>query len=118
MKYFDSWKACDYAELRARHREAGRGEKPFSALLLRIIRDSAQLRLCGAPHNRKNWLFAGSDEGGERAAVLYSLIESAKRSGVEPWAYLRDVLERISTHPMNRIGDLMPNRWKSTSASQ
>ena len=66
----------------------------------------------------KNWLFAGSDEGGERAAVLDSLIGSAKRSGLDPSAYLRDVLERISTQPMNRIGELMPGRWKLTSASK
>lgn len=61
---------------------------------------------------RKNWLFAGSDEGGKRAAILYSVIESAKRNGVEPLAYLTDVLARIATHPMSRIEEFLPDRWK------
>lgn len=61
---------------------------------------------------RKNWLFAGSDEGGKRAAILYSVIESAKRCGVEPWAYLTDLLGRIAAHPDNRLAELLPDRWK------
>ncbi len=61
---------------------------------------------------RKNWLFAGSDEGGKRAAILYSVIQSAKRSGLEPWAYLTDLLSRIATHPDNRLAELLPDRWK------
>jgi transposase IS66-like protein len=58
--------------------------------------NSQFFKLCGAQHNRKIWLFAGSDEGGRRADILYSLIESAKRVGVNPEAYLKDLLERIS----------------------
>lgn len=61
---------------------------------------------------RKNWLFAGSDEGGRRAAVLYSVIESAKRSGVEPLAYLTDLFARIATHPASRLAELLPDQWK------
>ena len=61
---------------------------------------------------RKNWLFAGSDEGGRRAAVLYSVIESAKRNGVEPSAYLADLFARISTHPASRLAELLPDQWK------
>jgi transposase len=59
---------------------------------------------------RKNWLFAGSDKGGERAAGVLSLIETAKLNGLDPEAYLRAVLARIADHPINRIGDLLP--WK------
>jgi transposase len=55
---------------------------------------------------RKNWLFAGSDSGGERAAAIYSLIETAKLNGLDPEAYLRTVLERIA--PINRVADLLP----------
>lgn len=61
---------------------------------------------------RKNYLFAGSDSGGTRAAAMYTLIESAKMSQLDPEAYLRDVLARIADHPINRIGDLLPWNWK------
>lgn len=57
---------------------------------------------------RKNWLFAGSDKGGERAANILSLIETAKINGLDPEAYLRDILTRIADHPINRIDELLP----------
>lgn len=60
---------------------------------------------------RKNWLFVGSDAGGERAAILYSIVATCKRHGVEPWRYLQDVLLRISTHPASRIEELLPQHW-------
>jgi hypothetical protein len=62
---------------------------------------------------RKNWMFAGSDEGGRRAAVIYSLVASCKLIGIDPFAYLRDVLDRISTHPASRIAELTPRGWKA-----
>lgn len=62
---------------------------------------------------RKNHLFAGSDGGGDRWAVVGSLIETAKMNGVEPFAYLRDVLERmVDGHPVNRLDELLPWAWK------
>jgi hypothetical protein len=57
---------------------------------------------------RKNFLFAGSDGGGESAAALYSLIGTAKLNGIEPESYLRNVLSRIADHPVNRIEELLP----------
>jgi transposase len=57
---------------------------------------------------RKNWLFSGSDSGGERAAAAYSLIETAKLNGLDPEDYLRQVLARIADHPIQRIGELLP----------
>jgi transposase len=57
---------------------------------------------------RKNYLFAGSDRGGERAAAFYSLIGTAKLNGVDPELYLHQLLERIGDHPINRISDLLP----------
>jgi transposase len=57
---------------------------------------------------RKNYLFAGSDAGGERAAAIYSLVGSAKLQGLDPQAYLRHVIERIAEHPVNRIEELLP----------
>jgi transposase len=61
---------------------------------------------------RKNWLFSGSDEGARRAAILYSLIASCKLCGIDPFVHLRDVLERINTHPASRIDELTPPQWK------
>lgn len=60
----------------------------------------------------KNWLFAGSALAGQRAAVVMSLVQSAKLNGLDPWAYLRDVLARIHTHPNQRLEELLPHRWR------
>jgi len=62
--------------------------------------------------SRKNWLFAGSERGGEAAAVAFSLIETAKLNGIEPYAYLRDILERINGHRQDRLEELLPMHWK------
>jgi transposase len=67
---------------------------------------------------RKNWLFAGSLRAGQRAAVIMSLIQSAKLNGHEPYSYLKDVLERLPTHPASRIQELLPHRWKPTSSKR
>lgn len=60
---------------------------------------------------RANWLFAGSLRAGQRAAAIMSLIGSAKMNGLDPYAYLRDVLERLPTQPASRIAELLPHRW-------
>jgi hypothetical protein len=60
---------------------------------------------------RKNYLFAGSDEGGRRAAVFYTLITTARLNGLDPHAWLADVIGRIADHPVNRIGELLPWNW-------
>ena len=62
----------------------------------------------GVAVGRKNYLFAGSDAGGERAAAIYSLIGSAKLNGLDPEAYLREVLTRIADHPITHIEELLP----------
>jgi hypothetical protein len=61
---------------------------------------------------RRNWLFAGSERGGHAAATVYTLIESCRIVGVDPFAYLRDVLVRVATHPANRVEELLPAGWK------
>jgi len=58
-------------------------------------------------------MFYGSDNGGRTAAVLSSLIATSKRLGVNPFAYLRDLFERISAHPKSRLAELLPDRWKA-----
>ena len=66
---------------------------------------------------RKAWLFAGSELAGKRAAVVMSLVQSAKLHGHEPWAYLRDVLARLPTHLNSRIDELLPHSWKPAHRS-
>ena len=61
---------------------------------------------------RKNWLFAGSLESGQRAASIMSLIQSARLNGLDPYAYLADVLRRLPTHPDSQIDELLPHIWK------
>lgn len=64
-----------------------------------------------AVHKRNNWLFAGSLRAGQRAAVIMSLIQSAKLNGYDPYRYLKDVLERLPTQPASRLEELLPHRW-------
>ena len=61
---------------------------------------------------RKNFLFAGSNEGGRRLALFYSLLASCKKQQVNPWEYLKDVLERMPTTKTSQLRDVLPDRWK------
>jgi transposase len=79
---------------------------------IEIDNNAAERSIRPVALGRKNWLFAGSDQGGERAAAILSLIETAKLNGVEPEARLRDVLARIADYPINRVSDLLPWNWK------
>ena len=60
---------------------------------------------------RKNYLFCGSDAGGQRAACIYTLVETAKMNGINPQAYLADILGRIAEHPIQKIDALLPWLW-------
>jgi hypothetical protein len=75
---------------------------------LEIDNNAAERSLRAVALGRKNYLFAGSDRGGESAAALYSLIGTAKLNGIDPEAYLRNLLSRVAEHPINRIAELLP----------
>lgn len=82
-----------------------------------LSNNAAERGLRGIALGRKSWLFCGSDRGGRRAAAMYSLIVSAKMNGVDPQAWLADVLRRIADHPAKRINELLPWNWTSTSVA-
>lgn len=79
---------------------------------LSIDNNAAEREIRPIAVGRKNYLFCGSDRGGHAAATLYSLTATAKRHGLDPFHYLRDILTRIPTHPNRRIHELLPDRWK------
>ena len=83
---------------------------------LKIDNNAAENALRPIAVGRKNYLFIGSEHGGRRAAILYTLIRTCKRHGINPWEYLRDILIRISTHPASRIDELLPHRWTPATA--
>jgi transposase len=83
---------------------------------IEIDNNAAERSIRGIALGRKNYLFAGSDKGGERAAAIYSLIETAKLNGLDPEAYLRDVLARIADHKINRIAELLPWNWSAATS--
>jgi transposase len=89
-----------------RYRDDGRIE---------IDNNAAERALRGVALGRGNYLFMGSDAGGERAASIYSLVETAKLNGLDPQGYLREVLTRIADHPINRIDELLP--WNIAQGS-
>jgi transposase len=86
----------------------------LDAGFLSIDNNAAERALRPVAVGRKNWLHLGSDRGGRTAAVLMSLVQSCRSFGVEPFAYLRDVLDRVSTHPASRIAELLPDAWKAS----
>ena len=81
-----------------------------------LSNNAVERALRGIALGRRAWLFAGSDRGGERAAVIYSLIVTAKLNGIDPQAWLADVLRRIADPPASRLEELLPWHWKRTAA--
>jgi transposase len=84
---------------------------------LAIDNNAAENALRRVAIGRKNWLFVGSDNGGNTAAILFSLIATCDRHKIDPFAYLRDVLTRIAATPVSQLDQLLPDRWKAATAS-
>jgi len=85
-----------------------------TAGFLEIDNNAAERALRAVAIGRKNYLFFGSDVGGETAAVLYTFTQTCQALGIEPWRYLRDVLERLPSHPPGRLAELLPDEWART----
>jgi len=81
---------------------------------LSIDNNAAERAIRPLALGRKNWMFAGSDLGGQRAATIYSLIETCKLNNINPYHYLQDVLSRIADHPNHQIEELIPYNWQPT----
>jgi transposase len=87
-------------------------KRPLEAGFLELDNGACERAFKPVAIGRRNWLFAGSDKGGQTAAILMSLCTTCKDLEIDPQAYLRDVLDRISTHPAKRIDELLPDRWQ------
>jgi transposase/uncharacterized coiled-coil protein SlyX len=83
-----------------------------------LTNNAAERELRGVALGRRAWLFAGSDRGGERAAAMYSLIATAKLNGIDPRAWLANVLARIADHPVSRLHELLPWHWSGRSGDR
>ena len=83
-----------------------------------LSNNAAERGLRGIALGRKSWLFCGSDRGGQRAAAMYSLIVTAKLNGVDPQAWLADILARIATHPAHRLDELLPWHWTPSALNR
>ena len=79
---------------------------------LNVDNNPVENSLRGVAIGRKNYMFAGSHAAAQRAAMFYSLLVTCKNYGINPYAWLHDVLNRIATHPINRINELLPQNWK------
>ena len=75
--------------------------------------NAAERAVRGIAVGRRDWAFCGSDSGGHRAAAMFTLIETCKLNGVDPRAWLADVLARIADHPAKQIANLLPWNWKA-----
>lgn len=81
---------------------------PYARLDNNVAERALKLVVIG----RKNWLFVGSEGGGEAAAVIYSLAQTCRALSINPYDYFEDILRRIQEHPHNKLADLLPQNWK------
>ena len=121
VKDFEDWMRAERTKL-SRHAEVAKAMDymlkrwpAFTRFLddgrICLSNNAAERALRGIALGRKAWLFAGSERGGERAAIMYTLIQTAKLNDIDPQAWLADVLARIADHPMNDLAAMLPWRW-------
>ena len=119
---FETWMRAERARL-SRHNDVAKAMEymlkrwaAFGRFLddgkICLSNNAAERALRGIALGRRNWLFAGSDRGGDRAASIYTLIATAKLNDVDPRAWLENVLRRIADHPASRLADLLPWNWQ------
>jgi transposase len=119
---FEAWMRTERARL-SRHNEVAKAMDYMLKRWVAFVRflddgrvclsnNAAERALRGIAVGRRNWLFAGSDRGGERAAAIYTLIATAKLNGVDPQAWLENVLRRIADHPASKLAELLPWNWR------
>ena len=119
---FEAWMRAERARL-SRHNDVAKAMdymlKRWAAFIrflddgkICLSNNAAERALRGIAVGRRNWLFAGSDRGGDRAAAIYTLIATAKLNDVDPQAWLADALRRIADHPASRLADLLPWNWQ------
>ena len=124
---FEAWMRAERARL-SRHNDVAKAMdymlKRWAAFIrflddgkICLSNNAAERALRGIAVGRRNWLFAGSDRGGDRAAAIYTLIATAKLNDVDPQAWLADVLRRIADHPRQPLADLLPWNWRSFFAA-
>ena len=82
-----------------------------------LSNNAAERAIRGIAVGRRNWTFAGSDAGGRRSAAMYTLIETAKLNGIDPQAWLTDLLARLSGHPTKHVAELLPWNWSPPAAT-
>ena len=87
---------------------------PSSSAYSDIDNNAAERKLRPVAVGRKNYLFFGSDNGDRTAAVIYSMISSAKRHGLDPWRYLRDVFSRLPYMTVSQLPQLLPDKWRDS----
>jgi transposase len=122
----EAWMRTERAKL-SRHSEVGKAMDymlkrwaTFARFLddgrICLTNNAAERALRGIALGRKSWLFAGSDRGGERAAVMYTLIQTARLNDIDPQAWLADVLARINDHTIQKLDQLLPWNWRTAPA--